>query len=138
MVESGYTNDQGFIRLPVSTTQTGEVLLTVTKKNHYPYQSSFQIYDSGVSVNIAENPVQIIDDNTGSSIGNSNATANSGETLELYINAKNYGSAKSVFNGIKNSSGDAVIYLHTDQQDPPEIIPDLIKKHEEGNTGSFK
>ena len=95
MVESGYTNDQGFIRLPVSTTQTGEVLLTVTKKNHYPYQSSFQIYDSGVSVNIAENPVQIIDDNTGSSIGNSNATANSGETLELYINAKNYGSENS-------------------------------------------
>ena len=35
--------------------------------------------------------------------------------------------------GFRNSSGDAIIYLHTDQQDPPEIIPDLIKKHEEGN-----
>ena len=34
---------------------------------------------------------------------------------------------------VLNSSGDATIYLYVDQQDPPEIIPDLIKKHEEGN-----
>ena len=41
--ESGYTNANGFIRLPIPSSQTGVALVTVTKKNHYPYQSSFQI-----------------------------------------------------------------------------------------------
>ena len=31
--------------------------------------------------------------------------------------------------GFRNSSGDAIIYLHTDQQDP-QNSSDLIKKHE--------
>ena len=47
--------------------------------------------------------------------------------------SRNFGIDPCVLAGFRNSSGDAVIYLHTDQQDPPEIIPDLIKKHEEGN-----
>ena len=92
ILESGYTNNQGFVRLPINSTQTGEVLVTVTKKNHYPYQSSFQIYDPGVSVNLSENSYSIIDDNSGSSVGNSNSVVNSGETIELYVSATNYGS----------------------------------------------
>ena len=52
---------------------------------------------------------------------------------KIIINAKNYGSAKSVFNGIKNSSGDAVLlFFPVDMQDPAEKIPDLIKKWENG------
>ena len=31
--------------------------------------------------------------------------------IKIILNAKNYGSVKSTFNGIKNSSGDAVILL---------------------------
>ena len=53
--------------------------------------------------------------------------------IKVIINAKNYGSAKSVFNGIKNSSGDAVIlFFPVDMQDPPEKIPELVRKWEEG------
>ena len=89
--ESKHTNNQGYVRLPITSSQTGEVLITVTKKNHYPYQSSFQIYDPGVSVNLAPIPFQIDDDNSDNSNGNGNATANSGETLEIFINANNYG-----------------------------------------------
>ena len=47
--------------------------------------------------------------------------------------SRNFGVDPCVLAGFKNCSGDAIIYLHTDQQDPPEIIPDLIKKYEEGN-----
>ena len=53
--------------------------------------------------------------------------------IKLINMSRNFGIDPCVLAGFKNSSGDAVIYLHTDQQDPPEIIPDLIKKHEEGN-----
>ena len=53
--------------------------------------------------------------------------------IKLINMSRKFGIDPCVLAGFRNSSGDAIIYLHTDQQDPPEIIPDLIKKHEEGN-----
>ena len=112
--ESKYTNDQGFARLPITSSQTGEVFVTVTKKNHYPYQSSFQIYDPGVSVNLAPIPFSIDDDNLDNSSGNGNMTANSGETLEIFINANNYGSenTENVTASLTSNSG----YINVDQE----------------------
>jgi polyisoprenyl-phosphate glycosyltransferase len=46
--------------------------------------------------------------------------------------SRNFGIDPCVLAGFKNSKGDAIIYLHSDLQDPPEIIPDLINKYEEG------
>ena len=46
--------------------------------------------------------------------------------------SRNFGIDPCVLAGFRNAKGDAIVYLHTDLQDPPEIIPDLIKKHEEG------
>ena len=55
------------------------------------------------------------------------------KNVKIILNAKNYGSVKSTFNGIKNSSGDAVLlFFPVDMQDPPEKIPDLVKKWESG------
>ena len=111
--ESKYTDNQGFARLPITSSQTGEVFVTVTKKNHYPYQSSFQIYDPGVSVNLAPIPFSIDDDNLDNSSGNGNMTANSGETLEIFINANNYGSenTENVTASLTSNSG----YITVDQ-----------------------
>ena len=110
--ESKYTDSQGYARLPITSYQTGEVLVTVTKKNHYPYQSSFQIYDPGVSVNLAPMPFEIDDDNLDNSSGNGNMTANSGETLEIFINANNYGSesAENVVATLNSDNGYVSIY----------------------------
>ena len=53
--------------------------------------------------------------------------------IKIINMSRNFGIDPCVLAGFRNSSGDAIIYLHTDQQDPPEIIPELIRKHEEGN-----
>ena len=53
--------------------------------------------------------------------------------IKLINMSRNFGIDPCVLAGFRNSSGDAIIYLHADQQDPPEIIPDLVKKYEEGN-----
>jgi len=107
--ESAYTNSQGFVRLPIPSSETGEVLVTVTKKNHYPYQNSFQIHDPGVSINVGDSPFTIDDDNSGESIGNGNMIANGGETLELFVSAKNYGSEDAVnVNGYISTSSSYV------------------------------
>ena len=42
--------------------------------------------------------------------------------------SRNFGVDPCVIAGFKNAKGDAIVYLHTDLQDPPEIIPKLIEK----------
>ena len=46
--------------------------------------------------------------------------------------SRRFGVDPCVLAGFRHSGGEAIIYLHTDLQDPPEIIPDLLKKYEEG------
>ena len=53
--------------------------------------------------------------------------------LKVIINSRNFGHIKSPIHGILQSSGDATILMSSDFQDPPELIPDYIKKWEEGN-----
>ena len=46
--------------------------------------------------------------------------------------SRNFGISASVIAGFSHTSGDAIIYMDSDLQDPPEIIPKLISKWEEG------
>ena len=53
--------------------------------------------------------------------------------VKVIINSRNYGVFPSTFNGILHSSGDAVIpMLPVDLQDPPEIIPEFVRKWDQG------
>ncbi len=53
--------------------------------------------------------------------------------VKVIVNSRNFGPLKSTFNGVLRSSGDAVlVMLAVDLQDPPELIPEFVKKWEEG------
>ncbi|MCE9587118.1 MAG: glycosyltransferase family 2 protein [Verrucomicrobia bacterium] len=52
--------------------------------------------------------------------------------LKLILNARNFGHIRSPYHGLMQASGDAAIYLASDLQEPPELIPEMIKKWEEG------
>ena len=95
VLESGYSDSNGSIRLMIPIVQEGEILVTVTKKNHYPYQSSFQIYNPGASVNIFGDNISLIENGTGSSNGNGDGEINSGEVVDLIIPVSNYGNANA-------------------------------------------
>lgn len=59
--------------------------------------------------------------------------ASQDKRVKIILNSRNYGPLPSTFNGILRSSGDAVLcLLAVDQQDPPGLIPDFVKKWEEG------
>ena len=47
--------------------------------------------------------------------------------------SRKFGISASVIAGFKHVAGDAVIYMDSDLQDPPELIPELVKKWEEGS-----
>lgn len=52
--------------------------------------------------------------------------------FKLIINARNFGHIRSPYWGILQTNGDATIYLASDLQDPPELIPAFIEKWEKG------
>lgn len=50
-----------------------------------------------------------------------------------YINfSRNFGHQIAVTAGIENCRGDSVVIIDGDLQDPPELIPEMYKKHKEG------
>jgi glycosyltransferase involved in cell wall biosynthesis len=58
--------------------------------------------------------------------------AQSDKHLKLIVNTRNFGVVRSAFYGLLQCTGDCVIPLAADLQDPPELIPELVQKWEEG------
>jgi glycosyltransferase involved in cell wall biosynthesis len=52
--------------------------------------------------------------------------------LKVILNARNFGHIRSPYYGILQSIGDATIYLASDLQDPPEMIPQFLREWENG------
>jgi glycosyltransferase involved in cell wall biosynthesis len=76
----------------------------------------------------------VIDNNSSdNTISKLREIAKNDKNLKVIINAKNYGHLKSPYYGILQSSGDACILMVSDFQEPIELIPQYIKKWEEGS-----
>lgn len=55
------------------------------------------------------------------------------KNLRVIVNARNFGFGNSLINANTTVEGDAVLlFLPADLQDPPELIPQFVKKWEEG------
>ena len=54
------------------------------------------------------------------------------KNFKVIVNARNFGHIRSPYYGILQCEGDAVIYMASDLQDPPALIPQFISKWEEG------
>jgi glycosyltransferase involved in cell wall biosynthesis len=52
--------------------------------------------------------------------------------LKIIVNARNFGHIRSPLHALYQARGDAVIGIVADLQDPPEMIPELIAKWEQG------
>jgi polyisoprenyl-phosphate glycosyltransferase len=53
-------------------------------------------------------------------------------TVRLIVNARNFGHIRSPYYAILQTKGDAVVCLASDLQDPPEIIPEMVRAWESG------
>jgi glycosyltransferase involved in cell wall biosynthesis len=54
------------------------------------------------------------------------------ERVSVIDLSRNFGKELALTAGLDHASGDAVVVIDTDLQDPPEIIPDLVSKMLEG------
>lgn len=58
--------------------------------------------------------------------------ASKNRNIKVIINNRNYGPTESPKNALRHASGDVVIGLAADLQDPPELIPKFIREWEKG------
>ena len=58
--------------------------------------------------------------------------ASKDKNVKIIINSRNFGHIRSPYYAMFQASGDAVLSLVSDLQDPPSLIPEFIKKWEEG------
>jgi hypothetical protein len=87
---SDYTDENGVVTLPIEAQDTGTATLRVTKHNYKPHLGEFSVSEYEQFVNVQS--VEIIDDNTGGTIGNNDGMINPGETVDILAILQNYGS----------------------------------------------
>ncbi len=84
----GRTNAQGVARLTVPLRHAGEATLTVTAQNYEPVVEEYVFGESSL-VGISD--YEVVDDNSGGTLGNGNGVPEAGETIGLRLTAHNYG-----------------------------------------------
>ena len=58
--------------------------------------------------------------------------ANADRNVKIIVNIRNFGHIRSPYHGLLQASGDCVISLVSDFQDPVELIPEFLKNWEHG------
>lgn len=54
-------------------------------------------------------------------------------SVKIIVNSRNFGILKNTYNGVLAAGGDAVLlFLPVDLQDPPELIPEMVRLWESG------
>ena len=69
---------------------------------------------------------------TDNTLGELKAIAAKDRNVKVIRNTRNFGHIRSPMHALYQASGDAVIGIVADLQDPPEMIVDIIRKWEEG------
>jgi len=52
--------------------------------------------------------------------------------VKIIVNNRNFGHVRSGYHAVLQANGDAIVGMASDLQDPPEMIPEFVKKWEEG------
>lgn len=76
--------------------------------------------------------VFVDNDSTDGTLDKLRVLATNDKHIKVIVNARNFGWTRSPYYGLIQATGDAVILIASDLQDPPEMIPELIAKWEEG------
>jgi polyisoprenyl-phosphate glycosyltransferase len=57
--------------------------------------------------------------------------------VKVILNESNFGHIRSPYHGLLQAKGDAVVFIASDLQDPPELIPDYLDKWRKGDKAIY-
>ncbi|MEO0092506.1 MAG: C25 family cysteine peptidase [candidate division WOR-3 bacterium] len=100
-----YTNNAGFVQIPITPLTPGRLYITITAHNCYPFEDSIIVQSSGAYVSYLRST-------TNDSInGNGDGIPNPGETINLRTWVKNWGNllASNVIGKLRTNSPSATI-----------------------------
>lgn len=120
--KSDLTDAGGFVQLPLNVLTDGQVFVTVTKKNHIPFEGEFEIRSDLNAVYLNESQITITE-----AEGNGDGYINPGETIHLTLPVENLSNA--ILNNISGeltASSDQVTILNYLVSYGDEILPDEI------------
>ncbi|MEO0205133.1 MAG: C25 family cysteine peptidase, partial [candidate division WOR-3 bacterium] len=115
--QTGYTDASGTISFIINAFQPGNMDITVTGKNLYPYEGIIQVITGSVYLNYLNS---IIND----SLGNGNGLINAGETILLWSDIKNVGSASALDVKAKLRTSDSSVIICDSISFYGDITPD--------------
>lgn len=98
-------------------------------------EDAIPIFYQAVRSELAQYEVEIVFVNDGSSDGTEaiiNALAVSDQLVKPISFTRNFGKEPALFAGLEHATGDAVIPIDVDLQDPVSVIPHLISKWQSG------
>lgn len=98
-------------------------------------EDAIPIFYQAVRSELAQYEVEIVFVNDGSADGTEaiiNALAVSDQLVKPISFTRNFGKEPALFAGLENATGDAVIPIDVDLQDPVSVIPHLISKWQAG------
>ena len=61
--------------------------------------------------------------------------ASQDNTVKVISFSRNFGHQAAVTAGLKEVTGDAIVIIDADLQDPPELIPEMLEKVDDGSMG---
>jgi hypothetical protein len=92
----GTTGADGHVILPVNVNASGDMMVTVTKSGYIPYLNSISFSDADVMPMLCAYALD--DDNLGGTSGNGDGVMNPGETIDLAVYVKNFGTSTNATN----------------------------------------
>ncbi|MCX6639141.1 MAG: C25 family cysteine peptidase [bacterium] len=128
----GETNANGQITLPIGVAAAGNVKITITKHNFYPIVDSLDVVQANVAVGLQS--FTIDDDNSGGSSGDGDGHINPGETVQITLVFKNFGSSVTATGIASTASGSAALVTLLDST---ETFPDLAPGATGNSNGTF-
>jgi hypothetical protein len=128
--ERGMTDENGNVSLHFEGATIGDMTVTVSGRDLFPYQGTVSIINDDAAV--AYDSHDVDDDNSGYSSGNGDGVANPGETIELSIDLKNFSLDQSV-SGVRAELvpvDEEMATVYDSQRDYGDIAPGEISSSE--------
>lgn len=98
-------------------------------------EEAIPIFYQAVRRELSAHEVEIVFINDGSSDGTEaiiNALSVSDALVKPFSFTRNFGKEPALFAGLENASGDVVIPIDVDLQDPIDVIPQMVEKWQKG------